>query len=49
MAVFSLSSWCLLGQYLENLSQVKFIKNFNFDVFFAYRLRNFVLCIVQWK
>ena len=35
MAVFSISSWCLLGKYLSNLvTSDKFIKNFNYTMSF---------------
>ena len=49
MAVGSQTGWCLMGKYMRKFATSdKFIKNFNYcDVFFAYSLRNFVLCIAH--
>ena len=49
MAVGSQTGWCLMGKYMRKFATSdKFIKNFNLlDVFFAYRLRYFVLCIAH--
>ena len=47
MAIGSITTWSLIGKYLRKFAtSKKFITNFNYTMsFFAYRLRNFVLCI----
>ena len=42
MAVFSISSWCLLGQYLRKfVTSKKFIKNFNYTMSFL-----LIVCVI---
>ncbi len=42
MAIFSISSWCLLGKYLRKfVTSDKFIKNFNFSMSFL-----LIVCVI---
>ena len=42
MAVFSISSWCLLGKYLRKfVTSDKFIKNFNYTMSFL-----LIVCVI---
>ena len=44
MAVFSISSWCLLGKYLRKfVTSDKFIKNFNYTMSFL-----LIVCVIMF-
>ena len=44
MAVFSVSSWCLLGKYLRNFAtNEKFIKKFNYTMSFL-----LIVCVIMF-
>ena len=42
MAIFSITSWCLLGKYLRKfVTSTKFIKNFNYSMSFL-----LIVCVI---
>jgi len=44
MAIFSVSSWCLLGKYLRNFAiSENFIKNFNYTMSFL-----LIVCVIMF-
>ena len=44
MAVFSISSWCLLGKYLRKfVTSENFIKNFNYTMSFL-----LIVCVIMF-